>query len=394
MQDIRIFTAEDIYLVLTTVLGTLLFQMAVFFFIKWRRYDKKLRLQDQVINLSMSIFFLFWGLANFVALPFDLGEVEARLGALKMDLLFFVIGTFALIYTLMKILEIKHKKIYLGVLLSSILIVLLSQTADNYLWYYVILSSVLFVFIIYFIRKAHILTHGEILKNLIPIFIGLLIFSTSYIRKNLNLLAGSVIPALGEFDDLLLLNLDKMVDIFGMLLISLGFYLVEFAELKWKQAIKHLMVINKGGICLYYYPFVEIEEKEARVKGKKTGKGGVDSEDFDRQLAAGAIMGVQSILGEVIDKKSEEQLEVVDYKGKKLLFTSSPENYINVVLISEQDLLILHEKIEKLAKQIETYFKDYLEKNITKIDLYKPISYLIEEIFHVDNLKRDIILKP
>ncbi|TFF87659.1 MAG: hypothetical protein EU549_04320 [Promethearchaeota archaeon] len=120
----------------------------------------------------------------------------------------------------------------------------------------------------------------------------------------------------------------------------------------------------------------------------------VEGGEFDRQLAAGAIMGVQSILGEVIDRKKEQQLEAVDYKGKKLLFTSSPEKYINVVLISEQDLLILHDKIEKLAKEIEQYFKEYLEKNITKIDLYKPISYLIEETFQVEDLKRDIILKP
>ncbi|TFF86871.1 MAG: hypothetical protein EU551_00375 [Promethearchaeota archaeon] len=379
MSDIRVFTAEDIYLVLTTVLVTLLLQMGIFFFIKWRKFDKKLRLQDQIINLTMSIFFIFWGASNIVSLPFDLGEVQARLGSLKIDLFFFVVGAFALIYSLMKILEIKHKKIYLSALLLSVVIIIFSRAAENYFWYYIILSSILFVFVIYFIRKTHKLTHGKILKNLIPIFIGLLIFSSSYFRKNLNLFVNLFIPT-GVLDELTVLNLGKLIDILGMLLISLGFYSVEFAELKWKQSIKHLMVINKGGICLFYYPFVEEVEK---------GKG---DETFDRQLAAGAIMGVQSILGEVIDKQKSEQLESVDYKGKKLMFKTSPDKLVNVVLISDQDLIILHEKLERLAKDIEEYFRSYLEKNITKIDLYKPISYFIEELFRIEKPKREIVL--
>jgi hypothetical protein len=380
MQDIRILTAEDIYLILTTVLTTLLLQMGAYFFIKWRKYDKKLRLKDQIINLTMSIFFLFWGASTIISLPFDLGEVEARLGALKIDLFFFVVGSFALIYSLMKILEIKHKKIYLSALLLSVVIIIFSRSAENYFWYYIILSSILFVFVIYFIRKTHkTLTHGKILKNLIPIFIGLILFTSSYFRKNLNLFVTIFFPG-SILDELTVLNLGKLIDILGMLLISLGFYSVEFAELKWKQAIKHLMVINKGGICLFYYPFVEEEDK---------GKVG---ETFDRQLAAGAIMGVQSILGEVIDKQKTEQLESVDYKGKKLMFKTSPDKLVNVVLISDQDLVILHEKLEKLAKDIEEYFRSYLEKNITKIDLYKPISYFIEELFRIEKPKREIVL--
>lgn len=195
----------------------------------------------------------------------------------------------------------------------------------------------------------------------------------------MNLFVNLFFPT-GTFDELTVLNLGKLIDILGMLLISLGFYSVEFAELKWKQAIKHLMVINKGGICLFYYPFVEGEDK---------GKG---DEPFDRQLAAGAIMGVQSILGEVIDKQKSEQLESVDYKGKKLMFKTSPDKLVNVVLISDQDLIILHEKLERLAKDIEEYFRSYLEKNITKIDLYKPISYFIEELFRIEKPKREIVL--
>ncbi len=375
MEYVRFLTPEEVYLVLTTILTTLLIQMAIYFFIKWRRYDKKLRLQDQVINLSLSIFFLFWGISNIIDVPYDLGAREARLLVLKTDLLFFVVGTFSLIYTIMKILEIKHKKIYLTALLASIIFVLVSRTAVYYIWYYSVISAILFAVVIYFAYKANIIVQGITRKNLLPVIVGFLIFCTSYVRKNLAIIFSETFNVL-ELDDMTVLHTGKLVDIAGMLLITLGFYTVEFAELKWKGAIKHLMVINNGGICLYHYSFVNVDK---------------NAEEFDRQLVAGAIMGVQSILGEIIDKQKTEQLEVVDYKGKKLIFKRG--KYVNVVLIAEQDLVILHEKLEKLIADIESQFEKYLKDNITKIDVYKPIGFFIEDIFQIEKTKQEIILE-
>ncbi|MHA1252916.1 MAG: hypothetical protein ACTSRP_23210 [Candidatus Helarchaeota archaeon] len=102
-------------------------------------------------------------------------------------------------------------------------------------------------------------------------------------------------------------------------------------------------------------------------------------------------MGVQSILGEIIDKQKTEQLEVVDYKGKKLIFKRG--KYVNVVLIAEQDLVILHEKLEKLIADIESQFEKYLKDNITKIDVYKPIGFFIEDIFQIEKTQQEIILE-
>ncbi|MHA1269921.1 MAG: hypothetical protein ACTSPY_09075 [Candidatus Helarchaeota archaeon] len=372
MEFIRIFNASDLYIILTTILTTLLFQMAIYFFIKWRNYDKKLRLKDQVINLSLSIFFLFWGISNIIGLPYDLGALEARLFVLKIDLLFFVIGAFALIYTLMKILEIKHKKIYLSGLIISILIIVFSQAPNSYIGYYSILSALVLILIIYFTYKITKMVHGTTKKHIIIVMIGLLIFSTSYIRKNFATFFGFLSIFL---EDITILNLSKGIDILGMLFISLGFYMVEFAELKWKTSVKNLMVINNGGICLFYYDFT----------GDKT-----QDIEFDKQLAAGAFMGIQSILGEILHGQKSEQLEVVDYKGKKVLFKKG--NYVNIVLISEQDLTILHEKLQLLLEDIESQFEKYLKDNITKVDLYKPIGYFIEEIFQIKKSKREIIL--
>ena len=377
IPSFRIFGPSDIFLILTTILSTLLFQMAAFFYIKWRKYDKKLRLHDQFINFSMFFFFLFSGISNVINMSFDLGEITARLGALKIELIFFVISSFSLIYTLMKILEIKHKKIYLSTFLASIILIIISQRADHYIWYYSIISSILVIIIIYFIYKMQDIIHGKTKRKLIPIAIGLLIFSTTYIRNNLSIFLRELFSTI-ILDDLTILNLGKLFDIFGMLLISLGFYTVEFAELKWKGAIQDLLVINQGGICLYYYPFIE-----------KTGKG----EGFDQQLAAGAIMGIQSILGEILDKQKSKTLETIDYQGKKLLFKKG--EYVSTILISESDLIILHDKLGLLIQDIENNFKESLEKNITRIDLYEPISYFIEEIFNIKKKsKRKIFLNP
>ncbi len=372
MAYIKLFSPSDLYLILTTVLATLLIQMGVYFFIKWRKYDAKLRLKDQVINLSMSFFFMFWGFSNIVSLPFDLGRVEARFFVLKVDLLFFIVGAFSLIYTIMKILEIQHKKFYLTILIASIIFVLVSQSPINYIWYYSILSSIIFVVIIYFIYKTNKIVQGITKKRLIPISIGFLIFSTSYIRKNLYPIITETLH-ICPLNDLFTLNLGKSIDILGMLLISLGFYTLDFAELKWKNAINNLLIINNGGICLYHYKFTESIEN-----------------DFDRQLAAGAIMGVQSILGEILDKQKTEHLEVIDYKGKKILFSKG--NYVNAVLIADQDLDILHDKLKILINDIELQFKIYLEKNLTQLNLYYPIKYFIEDIFQIQKVGHEIFL--
>ncbi|MHA1309845.1 MAG: hypothetical protein ACTSQO_02855 [Candidatus Helarchaeota archaeon] len=372
MAYVKIFSPSDLYLILTTVLATLLIQMGTYFFIKWRKYDEKLRLKDQVINLSMSLFFMFWGFSNIVCLPFDLGRVEARFFVLKIDLLFFIVGTFSLIYTIMKILEIQHKKFYLTILIASIIFVLVSQNPINYIWYYSILSSIIFMVIIYFIYKTNKIVHGITKKRLIPISIGFLIFSTSYIRKNLYPFITETLH-IYPLNDLFILNLGKSIDILGMLLISLGFYTLDFAELKWKNAINNLLIINNGGICLYHYKFTESIEN-----------------DFDRQLAAGAIMGVQSILGEILDKQKTEHLEVIDYKGKKIIFSKG--KYVNAVLIADQDLDILHDKLKILINDIELQFKKYLEKNLTQLNLYYPIKYFIEDVFQIQKAGHEIFL--
>ncbi|MFX0100886.1 MAG: hypothetical protein ACFFCS_15025 [Candidatus Hodarchaeota archaeon] len=143
----------------------------------------------------------------------------------------------------------------------------------------------------------------------------------------------------------------------GMLLIAAGTWgLPNMAELDWRKKMRNLYVITKGGVCIFEKTFT--------------------SEDtMDSMLVSGGLTGVVTIVQEMT--KSDKRLNSIQQEGHNILLAYG--DYVTVALIAQEDLVILHDKIKRLRIEIESFYMDVLPGWSGDIEVFKPISVLVDK---------------
>lgn len=136
-------------------------------------------------------------------------------------------------------------------------------------------------------------------------------------------------------------------------------------EQAWKSFLYQIYIINDSGLLLYEKSFKD-EEK-------------IDNRSVPSDLKAGGIIGVKTILKEIIQGK---ELTHIDYGDRILLINHSNKNVF--ALVVKEELIVLMRKLEAL---IEDFNKDYLvftnEIGRTGVDmnLFKPVKHLVDKHF-------------
>ncbi len=206
-----------------------------------------------------------------------------------------------------------------------------------------------------FIYKLIWKTSGEIRKKMIIVLVGSSLFIIVFIQMIILILSA-------EFE--LMLRMKALL-LLGSILTGYGFYSIpSFTEFDWDKKLRHLYVLNKDGLCLYQYPFRE--------------------SIADQDLLGGSLMAIQGLMKEMI--QTDKSLKVIDHEDTKLIFKQS--DHAVVVMIADDDLYIIHHKLEQLLREFEMLFGQAMEKWVGNLSLFEPLHPIILRIFEIKQPKK------
>ena len=151
-----------------------------------------------------------------------------------------------------------------------------------------------------------------------------------------------------------------LIIILAGLLTALLYSIPSFTEFDWDKKLRHLYILNKDGLCLYQYPFRE--------------------SITDEDLLGGSLMAIQGLMQEMI--QTDKSLKTIDHEDTKLIFKQS--NHAIAVMIADEDLYVIHHKVEQLMNQFELLFGVTMENWIGDLSTFKPLGPIIAKIFEVD----------
>ncbi|HUX98343.1 MAG TPA: hypothetical protein VMV49_02200, partial [Candidatus Deferrimicrobium sp.] len=165
------------------------------------------------------------------------------------------------------------------------------------------------------------------------------------------------------FGGLWMRSLGDFFVIAGILLVSILFVGVpSLSEFIWFDKIKILNVIHQNGISIAHYQF----RKEKEVDdGKKP---------LDELLIAGGLASISQVISNII--KSEKHLDTVDHGDVKLLFDYG--KYLINVLVVDEVLETLRDKLKKFTKLVEFLYEDHLVRwdgDLSQFSLLDPIVH-------------------
>ncbi len=172
-----------------------------------------------------------------------------------------------------------------------------------------------------------------------------------------------------------ILSMDDIIDNFGlefrllgaiMQLTSIGLIfnffrrLPPFFEFDWQNKIESIYIMNKGGACLYHMSFTE------------------KSASIDEDLITGAIASINIMLEEIIRGK-KKGFSMIKKKGKIINIFSS--EHITGVIFSTEELRFFNYNLRELIVKVEQIYHNVLINWSDDIEIFHPISNIIDELF-------------
>jgi hypothetical protein len=137
----------------------------------------------------------------------------------------------------------------------------------------------------------------------------------------------------------MILGLQYLASIITLILLSLSKEALPHKEKEWYESLIHFYIIHKSGLLLYEHEFIKVDERA------------------ESDLVSGGIIGLTSILGEIV--KGKEKLRTIDHGDKKLMFKYSPDKEVIFVLLIGEDLFVLRNKINLFILE---FIEEYHEK--------------------------------
>ncbi|MFX1295183.1 MAG: hypothetical protein ACFFD2_10075, partial [Promethearchaeota archaeon] len=98
---------------------------------------------------------------------------------------------------------------------------------------------------------------------------------------------------------------------------------------------------------------------------------------LEKFIISGGLIGISQIISNLIDSK--KHLKFVDHGDVKLLFEYG--KFLTNVLIVDEKLEILHEKLKKFTKLIEDLYEDNLRSWDGNINHFNLLNSIVEANF-------------
>jgi hypothetical protein len=330
-------------------------ELGFVFLFRYLKQDKELRnLQD----LGFSILLYSFG---FMVLWFVIGDYYAPDYSVRIIFLIFgyystMIGAFAFI-----ICNEKYQKYFLTRYFFSILFVMVififtialiidiesTRTLSLLPWLFFLPFFLIYMFD--FSKKV---------QNREKIIIGLLKFVPGFVM----LIIGFAFTT-DTFERLLGINLrfyGIILELVSILFLSYFFItLPPFAEFEWENQMEHVLIMNKGGVCLYNQPF------------------GQEDELPDEDIVTGAVTSVNLLLEELV---SDKGVVVINKKGKTIIIY--PGNQTYGVMFCSEELNYIKVLLKRFVDKFEAVYTNILLNWDGNTDTFYPTNIIVSEIFH------------
>ncbi len=134
----------------------------------------------------------------------------------------------------------------------------------------------------------------------------------------------------------------------------------------WAKKVKHIYILTKTGIPLY----------DKRLGGVSRA---------DPSLVTSALIGISSIVQEIVHSK--RVLKTIDHMDNKILFSHG--FHIIVAVLSEIDLPVIRNKLNKLTNRFEYYYGDELASWKGDVDTFFGANKVINEFFPIEEYLDD-----
>jgi len=362
----------NLNLVVSSVLLTVSVLFVLLFYKEWRRQARTKN--EQYIPLAMMVLYLFLTIGIFMMMNSNyfidpaIFQTYIESGAYFYLILFacvIIIGIF--VYIAERIIPKKTKHIFLIYFSFLAVSFYIFKIIDiPFIGFYVILlipiGVLMGVFAYYLIWKSS----GQIRQKMFIVTVGYVTFILAIVLFIRFILVSEFIEPFDPIRYFIPLE-NKVLVLIAAMLTGIGFLSIpSFTEFNWREKIRQLYLVNPQGICVFQYAF----------------KSSMKSDSIrDEDLFSGGIFAIQSLMQEMIN--SDKTLSVIDHKDAKIIFEQSP--HANVMMIADENLYIIHFKLQQLLKQFELLFGELMKDWNGDLNLFKPLQAIIKNIFEIKN---------
>lgn len=154
-------------------------------------------------------------------------------------------------------------------------------------------------------------------------------------------------------------------------------------ELKWKENLIQLYIINqKDNNALYIHDFNVL----AREYDKDTTDNGENSEEMQRTLFSGGIIGIDSITSAITNTEGEKMNKIRQGDLMILLDYNSKTTNVNIIyaLIVKEDIASVKFFLKSLKIQFESFYRQFLSNlediKGNPIDLFSSFDIVLKNI--------------
>lgn len=345
----------DLQIVIIYFEIVLLIVLSIYFIKKaWKEKGEK----EIYGTLTIAVCSFFWGYSTYKFFSMIWGYYDSNLIYRYTGRIFLLFGILMFIYILNRIYFKQifkndlYRRIYLGLLIIFTIITITLYYVFSNLESLMFLLITLLIFGSMFVvlTVRWLFTLGDITKIKIRIFeLGLLMFIGGAASTR-------TIQYLPEFSPL---NLTlSLVEIIGILLMAIGILgLPILSELDWKKKLIHLYIIHSSGLVILDHSFKKRDSLSATFVG-------------------GGLTGIAAIVKEIT--KSDQKLSIISQGNINIALKYG--NYVNMALLIEEDLKIIHYKLQELLEKFEELFKDILPEWRGHLPIFLPAIVLIEQI--------------
>ncbi|MFX0132316.1 MAG: tetratricopeptide repeat protein [Candidatus Hodarchaeota archaeon] len=130
------------------------------------------------------------------------------------------------------------------------------------------------------------------------------------------------------------------------------------SEMNWQKRIHHIYLFMPNGTCIYDHPF-KLEE------------------EIEPQLVAGGLTGISGLIQEIT--KNKTKIKIVEQEEMTILLEYG--KYLNIALITEENLITLRNKLVKLIEEVEDFYQEELETYSGNIGIFSKAGKFIQKIF-------------
>jgi hypothetical protein len=340
-------------LILQWVFAFIAFELALIFLLKYRREESHLKLSDELGYAG-----LFFGI-SFMQFLFIFGNFFATISSLRN--LYLGLGCIVIIIGacfFMGVMEKSRLYVYkrflfticgLVVLIVSIITFFIDLKLLQFIFYGI--WPILFIFFV--IHFGNFFKGAEDFKTQFTKFIPLLflmmlgiLLNTEYIMRFIGLELG-LIGSICEF----------------CAIGGLAYFFIKlppFSEFEWKDTVEELLIMTKGGVCIYHQYFVDKVSHLSDV------------------MISGALIGVNIMLDELTSTK-QRGISVIKKRDKTVNIFSA--NSLVGVLITSEELNTVIYRLKEFIQKIENIYQNLLVKWDGHIEVFTGLEDLVMEHF-------------